>query len=71
MGGGSREMRKAEGLWIKLTSKRSASPMHLQLRKLSPTQAPSLQGLSDDALLGRAIRSSQAAAAPILIHCTP
>ncbi len=32
-------------------------------------QGRSLQGLSDDALLGGAIGSSQAAAAAVLVHC--
>ena len=54
-----------------LTSQRSSCPMHLHLRHLLPRNLPRLQGLSDDSLLGGAIGGRQAAAAPILVHCTP
>jgi len=47
----------------------STCAMQLQSMHMCRLQGRSLQGLSDDALLGGAIRSSQAAAAPILVHC--
>ena len=44
--------------------------MQLQSMHLVRLQGRSLQGLSDDALLGGAIGGSQAAAPPILVHCS-